>query len=162
MSTRDLLPQVTKYTLGKGAVADGTAETVTAVIDMADFDEVEFEVNLGDVDAAAVLTFAVKENTANSTSSPTPTTVPLTEVASGLGAITNGALVITEADGNLDNKTILIAVTKQAITKRYVFLSITVADESYEVASIGVRQRRARKLPVTQSASVASVALGYA
>jgi hypothetical protein len=54
---------------------------------MADYDELTFLVRLGDVDAAAVLTFAVKENSASSTSSPTPTAVTLAS-ATASGAVT--------------------------------------------------------------------------
>ena len=155
-----MLSDTCKFTLSTGAVADGTAETVSAVADMADFDEVLFKVNLGDVDAAAVLTFALKENTANSTSSPTPTQVPLTQgMVSGAvtSVITTGNAVITEASANLDNKCVLINVAKSVLTKRYVFLSITATVESYEVVSIEIIQARPRVVPVTQPAGVVSV-----
>lgn len=146
--------------LGSDLVADTTAETLTGVEDMEGFDEITFLVKLGDVDAAAVLTFAVKENTASSTSSPTPTAVPLTAVSAG--ALTSGNLVFTEASGNLDDKIIAITVAKSALTKRYVFLSITATVESYEVDSIITIKGRPRALPVTQPSDVAAVATGYA
>lgn len=146
--------------LGSDLVADTTAETLTGVEDMEGFDEITFLVKLGDVDAAAVLTFAVKENTASSTSSPTPTAVPITKVSAG--ALTAGNLVLTEDTGNLDDKIIAITVAKSAITKRYVFLSITATAESYEVDSIIAIKGRPRALPVTQPSDVAAVATGYA
>lgn len=130
--------------LGKTAVSDTTSETTTAVEDMSGFDEITFLVNLGDVDTAAVLTFTVKENTASSTSSPTPT------------AVTDGAVSITEDSANLDNKTIIINVKGSKLTKQYVFLSITAADESYEVVSINTIKSGARDLPVSQSSDVFS------
>lgn len=154
----DLFTQENVISLGKGAVADTTAETTTAVLDMQGFDEATFIVNFGDVDAAAVLTFAVKENTASSTSSPTPTAVTLTS-ESGIGGITSGNAVITEDTANLDNKTVVINVAKNAMSKRYIFLSITVADESYEIVSITSIKSRPRVKPVTQSSDVVSTAI---
>lgn len=144
---------------GCNLVADTTAETKSAVADMAGFDQVTFAVELEDVDAAAVLTFTVKENTANSTTSPTPTTVSLT-TESGLGAISSGTLVITEASGNLDQKTILITVSRNAFTQRYLFLSITAATESYEVNSITIIKSQPHSAAVTQPSNV--VAYAYA
>lgn len=150
------------YTRGSNAVADTTSETTSAVVDMADFDEVTFAVEFADVDAAAVLTFTVKENTASSTSSPTPTAVSLTTESGSLGSISSGTLVITESSGNLDNKTVLITVGKSALSKRYVFLSITVADESYELNGITIIQSRAKDKPVAQGSSVVGIAYAVA
>lgn len=141
-------------TLGKDLVADTTAETTSAVEDMTGYDSITFVVKLGDVDAAAVMTFTVKENTANSVSSPSPTAITLTSASAG--TITAGALVATELSGNLDDKIFLITVAKNAISKRYVFLSITATTESYEVDSIVTLKGRARSEPVTQSTDVYS------
>lgn len=141
-------------TLGKDLVADGTAEVLTAVEDMSGYDELTFLVKHGDVDAAAVMTYTVKENTASSTSSPTPTTITGT-VVSGTGAtIATGALTITESSGNLDDKIIAITVARSSISKRYVFLSITCTAESHEIDSIITIKSRAKALPVTQSSDV--------
>lgn len=141
------------------AVADTTSETVTDVVDMQGYDELEYVVTLGDVDTAAVLTFTPKENTANSTSSPTPTAVTLTSVTDSIsGVITSGALVLTESSGNLDNKTVRIGLKGSVLSKRYQFLSITVATESYEIVSIHALKRRARNAPITQNTDVVSVA----
>lgn len=151
-----------KITLGKDLVADTTAETTSAVADMANFDSVTFEVKLGDVDAAAVMTFAIKENTASSTSSPTPTAVALslgtTNVATGV--ITSGNVVITESSGNMDDKILLFTIRKSALSKRYCFLSITATVESYEVDYIGIIQHAARTVPVAQSSDVILTAYG--
>jgi hypothetical protein len=153
----DLFTQENVISIGKVAVADTTSETTTAVLDMQGFDEATFIVQFADVDAAAVLTFTVKENTASSTSSPTPTAVTLT-AETGSGAISSGTDVFTESGGNLDNKLVVINVAKNAMTKRYLFLSITVADESYELASITSIKSRPRVKPVTQSSDVLSLA----
>lgn len=151
--------------LGKDLVADTTSETTSTVEDMAGFDEVTFLVKLGDVDAAAVLTFAVKENTASSTSSPTPTAVALDDdrLDRSGSAITSGNLVLTEdGAGNLDDKIIAITVAKSRLTKRYVFLSITATVESYEVDAIITLKGRPRSAPVTQPTDVFAAAYGFA
>jgi hypothetical protein len=147
--------------LGKTAVADTTAETLTAVSDMADYDEITWIVKFGDVDAAAVLTLAPKENTASSTSSPTPTAVSLVSaslpVSTVTPVLTTGAAVVTESSGNLDNKTVIINVKKSAMSKRYVFLSITATDESYEIVSIDTIKSSSKQLPVSHGSEVVSV-----
>lgn len=145
--------------LGKVAVADGTSETTTAVEDMAGYDGIRYIVTFGDVDAAAVLTLAPKENTASSVSSPTPTAVSLVGgvVAGAVTAVvTTGAAVLTESSGNLDNKVVVIDVLKTAMSKRYQFLSITATVESYEIVSIITEKYRARNTPVTQDSVVVS------
>lgn len=148
-----------KASLGKDLVADTTAETTTAVADCAGFDSTIFVVLLGDVDAAAVMTFTVKENTASSVSSPTPTAVTLDRISSSVsGVITAGAVVLTESSGNLDDKIIIIEVQHTPQTKRYLFLSITVATESYEIDKILTLQGRPRTMPVTQSSDVVAYA----
>ncbi len=157
-----LFHETNKISLGKTAVADGTSEVLTAVEDMQDADEVTFIVNHGDVDAAAVMTYTVKENTASSTSSPTPTAVTLGSVT-GLGSVATGALVITESSGSLDNKTLVLTVKKSALTKRYVFLSITCTVESHEIVSIQTVKSSLKKLPhAGHGSEVVSVAHGYA
>ena len=142
--------------LGKDLVADTTSETTSAIADMQGFDGVRFIVKLGDVDAAAVMTFTVKENTASSVSSPTPTTVAITSASAG--TITSGAVVVTEASGNIDDKILIFDVKHHALSKRYCFLSITVTVESYEVDSIIIEKYSARDLAVTQSSDVYSFA----
>jgi hypothetical protein len=146
--------------LGKDLVADGTSDVDTAVIDMQDVDEIEFRVWHGDVDAAAVMVYTVYENTASSTSSPSPTAVTLTGAAGTGASISSGALTITESSGNLDDKCIRINVAHQALSKRYVFLRISCTVESHEVDKIEVVLRRSRTLPITQNSAVAAV--GYA
>lgn len=141
-------------TLAKDLVADGTSEVLTAVEDMSGYDEIAFIVKHGDVDAAAVMVYTLKENTASSTSSPTPTTITGTVVAGTGATISSGALTITEASGNLDDKLIVLVASHSAISKRYVFLSITCTVESHEIDSIICIKRRAKSLPVTQSSDV--------
>lgn len=146
--------------LGKTLVADGTAEVLTAVEDMSGYDEITFLILHGDVDAAAVMVYTVKENTASSTSSPTPTSVTGT-VVTGTGAtISSGALTITESSGNLDNKLLAITVARSSLSKRYVFLSITCTVESHEINGIITVKSKAKALPVTQSSDVVATLQG--
>jgi hypothetical protein len=142
--------------LGSDLVADTTSETLSTVEDMSGYDSITFLVKLGDVDAAAVLTFAVKENSASSTSSPAPTGVAITSASAG--TITSGNLVVTESSGNIDDKIFAITVKKSALSKQYVFLSITATVESYEVDSIITIKSDPRGIPVTQPSDVFSVA----
>ncbi len=140
--------------LGKVLVADGTSEVLTSVEDMSGFDEITYIVYHGDIDAAAVMVYTLKENTASSTSSPTPTTITGT-IVTGTGAtISSGALTITESSANLDDKIIIITAKHQSISKRYVFLSITCTVESHEVNGIICIKSCARALPVTQGTGV--------
>ena len=142
--------------LGADLVADTTSETTSAVEDMEGYNEITFIVKFGDVDAAAVITCAVKENTASSVSSPTPTAVALDAVSAG--ALTSGNLVVTESSGNLDDKILVITVSGEALSKRYVFLSITVSAESYEIDSIITLKSKPKSLPVAQPSDVYAVA----
>jgi len=146
--------------IGSVAVADGTAEALTAVEDMADYDEITWIVLFEDVDAAAVLTLAPKSNTADSTSTPTPVAISLvggTVSGAVTAVVTTGASVITEASGNLDNLMAVVNVAKSKISARYVFLSITATVESFAIASIITIKSRAGSVPVTQSTDVASL-----
>lgn len=146
--------------LGKTLVADGTAEVLTAVEDMSGYDEITFIILHGDVDAAAVMTYTVKENTASSTSSPTPTSVTGT-VVTGTGAtISSGALTITESSGNLDNKLLAITVGHSSLSKRYVFLSITCSAESHEINGIITVKSRSKSLPVSHGSDVVATLQG--
>lgn len=149
-----LLYQNVGVTLGKDLVADTTAETTSAVEDMSGYDEVTWIVKLGDVDAAAVLTFAVKQNTASSVSSPTPTAVAMTSVSAG--TLTSGNLVVTESSGNIDDK--IFIITARKFTNQYVFLSITATVESYEVDAIICLKSKSHGAPVTQSSDVFAIA----
>lgn len=158
--------EVTKTTFGNLAAA-GTSEVKSAVVDMQDFDEVEYVVTFGDNISGSVITIAAKENTANSTTSPTPTAITLSLVssASGLGTaavVTNGSLVVTAAASDTDSKIVIISVKKSAMSKRYQFLSVTPATQNAVIASIVIHQRAAKSVPVTQSSSVIAVARAVA
>jgi hypothetical protein len=152
-----LLTENVQVQLGSDLVADTTNATNSAIEDMEGFDEITFLVKFGDVDNGAILTLNVKENSASSTSSPTPTNIALTKASAG--TITSGNLVLTNSpDTLLDDKIVAITVKRQAMSKRYVYLNITVASESYEIDAIITLKSCPRGLPVTQPSDVYSVA----
>lgn len=148
----NMLWEVVKTSKGFVDQAAGQSEVLTAVFDMQDFDEIEFEVFVGDSTSGSVVTYAVKENTASSTSSPTPTAVALTTVSAG--ALTSGNLVTTAGASDIDDKIIRICVARQSISKRYVFLSVTPATQNTAFNGCTVHQRRSRAEPITQSSDV--------
>ena len=55
-----------KTWIGSIPVAAGTAETISTIVDMTDFDELEYEIFFGDCASGSVITMTPKENTANS------------------------------------------------------------------------------------------------
>lgn len=123
-----------------GNTAAGTSDTITtSVVDMAGYDEATFLVYFGDVTVAAVVTPTVKVNTANSTSSPTPT------VGKALSARTCTAT-------DTDNKIMAITLTRPAA--RYAFLELVRATANAAINGIICIRRRARTVPVTQSTDV--------
>ena len=143
--------------LASDLVTDTTGTTTTLVADMQGYDEIEFRIWHGDVDPAAVMVYTLYENTANSTSGGTAVTLA---TAAGTGAsISSGTLTITESSGNLDDKCIRVGASHLALSKRYVYLTITATVESYEVDKIECVRRKARNLPITDSSDVAAV--GY-
>ena len=152
-----------KVTYGNLAAA-GTTEVKSAVGDMNGYDEVEYEITFGDNVSGSVVTITPKENTANSTTSPSPTQVNLTLGSSGasLGTaavITTNSLVVTAGTSDTDNKIVLISLKRHAMTKRYQFLSVTPATQNAVIASIVIRQY-GRDLAATQSSDV--IATAYA
>lgn len=155
-----LLIERAKFTLAKDLVADGTSEVLTAVEDLQGYDEIWWAVMHGDVDTAAVMTYTVKENTASSTSSPTPTAVTLTTAAQTGASISSGALTITESSGNLDDKIILVGGARHLFSKRYAFLSITCTVESHEIDKILCIKVRSNQEPLTQGTDVAAIGYG--
>ena len=94
----------------ENTAAAGQTEVVSDVVDMQGYDSIAFIAKTGDVTDTCVLTLTGKTNTANSVSSPTPTT--LTDTAT----FTAGA---TDAD----DKLLILDLHKPR--DRYVFLSLT-------------------------------------
>jgi hypothetical protein len=109
-----------------------------------------------------VITFAAKENTASSTSSPSPTAITLALGYSNTitGVITSGNLVVTAGTSDTDNKIVRIVLKKSAMSKRYQFLSITPATQNAALVACTIHQRGAAAQRVTQHADV--IATAYA
>ena len=136
----------------------GTSEVLTGVIDCADAEEIAFVVFFGDATSGSVITCTVKENTASSTSSPTPTQVTLDAVGSGtLGVITSGSLVVTAGASDVDDKYAIISVAGSALSKRYAFLSVTPATKNCAFNGCLVFVKR-RVHPITQTSTTISTA----
>ncbi len=158
--------EVCKRTFGNAAGA-GTSEVKSAVADMQGFDEITYTLTFGDNVSGSVVTIAAKENTANSTTSPSPTAITLTlgSSLSTLGTaavITNGSLVVTAGTSDTDSKIVIITLKKSAMSKRYQFLSVTPATQNAIIDSIIIEQRSAKAEPVTQSADVIATAYAVA
>jgi hypothetical protein len=134
-----------KITVVEAAAAAGTTELVTDILDMSGFDGVMFLALTGDVTASSVLTLTAKANSANSVSSPSPVTQKATD------AFTAGA-------ADADSKVLMVDVYKP--TLRYVFASLTRADQNAVVGGIIAIQYGAASKPTTQSASVIASAFG--
>jgi hypothetical protein len=110
------------------------------------YDGVVFVALLGDVTATSVLTLTAKENTASSTSSPTPT------------AVTDGATAaFTAGASDADNKLLVVDVIR--CNKRYIFASLTRTVANAVVDGIVAIQYRARNAPITLDSSVLAAAL---
>ncbi len=130
-----------KITRVENAAAAAQTEVVTDVLDNEGFDGVLYIVAAGEVTDGSVVTCTAKENTANSTSSPTPT------------AVTGGATAAhTAASNDADNKLFVVDVRRP--TKRYQFLSVTRTTQNAVIDSIVAIQYRARSLPVTQGSTI--------
>lgn len=112
---------------------------------MQGYDGVVFIALLGDVTATSVVTLTAKQNTANSTSSPTPTTAVATT------AFTAGA-------SDADNKAVVVDAFRP--TSRYVFASLTRTVANAVVDGIIAIRYRGSKAPVTQGSTVLASAFG--
>lgn len=134
-----------KVTVVEAAATAATTELVSDVLDMSGFDGVMFIALTGDVTASSVLTLTVKANSANSVSSPTPVTQKAT------AAVTAGAT-------DSDSKVLMVDVYKP--TLRYVFASLTRADQNAVIGGVIAIQYGAKSKPTTQAASVIASAFG--
>lgn len=127
----------------KASVAAGTSDQDTAVYDMNGFDGILFILATGDVTNTCVLSLHAYENTASSTSSPSPT-----EVGSvGTGDRTCGAT-------DTDNLVAALDVKGVSLTKRYVFCRVKRGTANAVIDGVIAIQYRARKLPITASADL--------
>lgn len=134
-----------KITVVEAAAGAATSELVSDVLDMSGYDGVMFLALTGDVTASSVLTLTVKANSANSTSSPSPVTQKATT------ALTAGA-------SDADSKLLMVDVYKP--TLRYVFASLTRADQNAIIGGVIAIQYGASVKPTTQDATVIASAFG--
>jgi len=134
-----------KVTVVEAAATAATSELVSDVLDMSGYEGVLFLALTGDVTASSVLTLTVKANSANSVSSPTPVTQKAT------AAFTAGA-------SDADSKLLMVDVYKP--TQRYVFASLTRADQNAVIGGVIAIQYGASNKPTTQDASVIASAFG--
>lgn len=123
------------------AAAAATTEVLTSVLDMSGWDGVVFVALLGDVTATSVLTLTAKENTADSTSAPTPTNI----TGAATAAFTAGA-------SDADNKALVVDVLRPS--KRYVFASLTRTTANAVVDGIIAIRYRGREVPAAMAASI--------
>lgn len=127
-----------------GAVAAGTTEVVSSVIDMQGYDGVLFVALTGDVTDTSVLTLTAKGNTANSTSSPTP--------------VTQAAATFTAGASNADSKSLVVEVANPLM--RYMFASLTRTTANAVVNGIIAILYRGHIQPSTLDASVIASTFG--
>lgn len=126
----------------------GTADVTSSVVDLGsgEFDSICWVAALGEVTSGSVLTLTAKENTANSTSSPTPTSV------SG-GATTAFTAGASDADNNL------VVVDVQRPAQRYQYCVLSRTTQNAVVDGIFAILYNSHSQPVTADASVIASAL---
>jgi hypothetical protein len=130
-----------KVTRVANSAVAATTDVTSSVLDMSGFDGVMFVALLGDVTNTSVLALTAKQNTANSTSSPTPT------------AITGGATAPFTADTTSgDNKALLVDVYRPQ--NQYVFAVLSRGTANAVVDGIIAIQYDSRVKPTTQDAAV--------
>lgn len=129
-----------KLTRVMNDVVAGTTEQKSSVIDMQGYDGVIFVLLVGDITSTCVLTATVNQNTANSTSSPSPTAIANAVV----GPITAGA-------SDNDNGVYVIDVYRPV--DRYVFLDITRTTANAVIDGVIAIQYCGIHKPTTQDAT---------
>ncbi len=134
-----------KVTVVSPAAVAATGTITSSVVDMQGFEGVVYIALTGDATSGTVLTLTAKENTANSTSSPTPTTGPSCTVTS-----------VSSSDA--DSKVLMIDEYKPI--PRYNFCTLVIGTQNCVVGGIIAIQYSAGKKPTSQDASV--IASAYA
>lgn len=120
--------------------AAAQTDVTTSVFDMQGYDGICYIAYLGDVTNTSVLTLTAKENTASSTSSPTPT------------AITGGATdAFTASASSADDKFLVVDIYRPLKRYQYAVLSRGTANAVVN-GIIAIRYRSATK-PITQSST---------
>ena len=125
------------------AVAAGTSEQKSTVLDMQGFDSVMFVLLLGDVTIADVLTLTAKSNPTSSTT----------------GGTSEGAVAAqTDPDGTSeDNKVVVLDILRP--TQRYIFADITRITANAAIDGVLAIQYNAKSMPQTQGSTVLASAL---
>jgi hypothetical protein len=125
----------------EAAASAATTTLTTDVLDMQGYDGVTFIAALGDVTDTSVLLLSVFENTANSTSSPTPT------------AISGATAGATAGASNYDSTLLVVDVQKPS--KRYVYATLARGTANAVVNGVlAIRYKGSHSCPVTQGATV--------
>lgn len=145
--------------------AAGTGTYTSSVINMAQaanaggFDAVCFVLSLGAVTSGSVITFTVKQNTANSTTTPTPTTItPSYANVQGTEAAqvaSEAALTITDSGGATSNESIVLDVILPQ--KQYLFVTVVVGTANAVVRGVVAYQYRLKNIPAGLQSSVAGI-----
>ncbi len=128
------------------SVVAGTSDQDSTVLDMSGYDGVIFIASLGDVTSTSVLQLLAYENTASSTSSPTPVAV----TAGSTTAYTAGAT-------DSDNKLLVVDVHRPS--SRYIFARVKRGTANAVIDGVIAIQYRSKSVPVTQSSTVLASAL---
>jgi hypothetical protein len=134
-----------KVTVVSPAASAATGTITSSVLDMAGYEGVMYLALTGDATSGTVLTLTAKENTANSTSSPTPTTGP--------------SCTVTSASASDCDSKVLI-VDEYRPVPRYNFCTLVIGTQNCVVGGIIAIQYQAHSRPTSQDASV--IASGFA
>jgi len=135
---QSLLADTKIIRVSNGAAA-GTSAVTSSVVDMQGYQGICFIASLGTVVDASVLTLTVNENTANSTSSPTPV------------AVTGGATQAFTASTS-SNTDLIVDVVRPK--DRYVYCVLTRTAQNATVNAIYAILYKANTRPVTQTTNI--------
>lgn len=130
------------FTVVENPAAAGTTDLTSDVLDMAGFEAVSFICPIVDSTNTGTIRLLVYQNSANSTSSPTPV------------LISTGTTVTYTADDSHNNKILITEVVKP--TMRYVYCVVDLGTANTATGAVIAAQYGALKSPVTQPASVAA------
>ncbi len=134
-----------KVTVVEASAVAGTSELTSDILDMSGFEGVMFLALTGDVTNASVLTLTAKANSTNSVSSPTPVTQKATDA-------------FTASATSADDKVLMVDVYRPPL--RYVFATLTRADQNAVIGGIIAIQYCPTTKPTSQHASVIASAFG--
>lgn len=128
-----------KITVVSPAATAATGTITSSVLDMQGYEGVMYIALTGDATSGTVLTLTAKENTANSTSSPTPTTGPSSTVTSASS---------TDADSKV------LFVDEFHPLPRYSYCTLVIGTQNCVVGGIIAIQYGAHNKPTSHDASV--------